>query len=163
MYLVDYRIDSIGIQYCEFNIPVEKDSLGSGIFFMDVNFDNEDELVIEGPGYNRCYFACFDLVGNPSPSILGPIREPPYNNIVSSMSSKTDFDFKNKTIHIFEQIGCCSHIETWCKMMSDYDFGPQKLVVYKQEDVVYWNDGTTHKTIYKRVDGELKKEEEIIE
>lgn len=53
--------NSIGSYIREINIPIVKE-LRSGLFFMDVNFDGEEELVIEHLGYNRTYYACFDIV-----------------------------------------------------------------------------------------------------
>lgn len=65
---------------------------------MDVNFDGEAELVVAHQGYNRIYYACFDLVnGNqhePSIGILSPMDEEPYNNIVGGMCGRTEFDYQ---------------------------------------------------------------------
>lgn len=145
----------------EVNIPVEKDELGWGLFFMDVNFDGEEELLIEHSGYNRCYYACFDVVhGKPdvSPGILQPMNEPPYGNIVSGSDDiYTEFDYNKKTIHIFEQMGCCSHVEIWCEMVKDWDFEEPKLQVVKREKVEYRADGYIETTLSKRVDGELQQ------
>lgn len=162
-----------GTIYRKINIPIEKEALGTGIFFMDVNFDGEEELLIEYPGYNRRYFACFDLLhGNTSvvPGILTPMDEPPYNNIVGPVYAEageisTEFDYKNKTIHILEQIGCCSHYETWAEYGKDDEWETSSVRVIRQERVDYTADGRMIIEIYERKDGELKlvssKEEEI--
>lgn len=150
---------NFGTYIREFEIPVEKE-LGMGLFFMDVNFDGEEELVIEYKGYNRYYYACFDLIHgskNVTPGILQPMSEEPYNNFVSFGDSYTEFDYDNKTIHIFEQMGCCSHVETWCAMVKDSEYSNPKLRIVRKEDVDYTADGYVIKTIYKRVDGELKE------
>lgn len=153
--------DSIGAYIREMDIPVVKDSPVSGLSFMDVNFDGEEELVISHPGYNRTYYACFDLVNgdvNVTPGILQPMSEPPYNNIVSGFGmTKTEFDHDKKTIHIFEQTGCCSYVETWCEMVSDHEFDTPRIQVVREEKVYYTADGHENKTIYKRIDGELKE------
>lgn len=141
------------------DIPVKK-KLSSGLFFMDVNFDGEEELVIEYEGYNRSYYACFDIVNGSadiSPGILHPMNDEPFNNIVSGADAiYTEFDYDKKTIHIFEQMGCCSHVEIWCEMVKDYEFDSPKIQVVRREDVGY-TDGLVVTTSYKRVDGELKK------
>lgn len=151
---------AIGTYIREINIPVEKE-LGMGLFFMDVNFDGEEELVIEHPGYNRTYYACFDIVNgsaNVTPGILQPMDEKPFNNIVSgSEDIYTEFDYEKKTIHIFEQMGCCSHVETWCEMVKDWEYDTPKIQVVRQEEVDYTADGYMVTTKSKRVDGELKE------
>lgn len=151
--------DSIGTYIREINIPVERE-LGYGLFFMDVNFDGEEELVIEHPGYNRTYYACFYIVNgaaNITPGVLQPMNDAPFNNIVSGGDDiYTEFDYDKKTIHIFEQMGCCSHVETWCEMVSDYEFDVPKIQVVRREDVDYTADGYVVTTNYRRVDGELK-------
>lgn len=127
---------------------------------MDVNFDGEDELVIEHPGYNRRYFACFDLVhGEPdiAPGILTSIDEAPYNNIVASENgcTFTEFDFNKKSIHIFEQLGCCASVETWCEYESANEWWKPKVVVVKKIRRETNSEGTTVKT-YTRQNDELK-------
>lgn len=85
----------------------------------------------------------------------------PYNNIVSGECGSTEFDFDKKTIHISESIGCSNHIETWCEMVSDYEFDTPKLQVVKTEEAEIKADdnGEFYKvtTLYKRVDGALTK------
>jgi len=162
--------DSIGTFVREINIPIEKEKLSRGIFFMDVNFDGEEELLIEHPGYNRIYFACFDIVGGRAditPGILQAIDYEPYNNIVSTYYSKTkvgtidtEFDYENKTIHIFEQMGCCSHVETWCKLMADDEWEKPSVKVVRKEEVDYTVDGRQLTKVYVRKNGELTFEYE---
>lgn len=150
---------TISTYFREINIPIEE-NLGMGLFFMDVNFDGDEELVIEHPGYNRTYYACFDIVhgvANVTSGILNPMNEPPFNNIVSGGEGYTEFDYDKKTIHINEQMGCCSHVETWCEMIRDYEFDTPKVQIVHREDVDYTADGYVVKTIYKRIDGELKE------
>lgn len=120
-----HYIDSIGVYSVDMEFPVLKlDTLNGSnpsMFFMDVNFDGEDEFVVTYSGYNRDYYACFDLIkGNQLKmhrDVLQPISEPPYNNIVGGGSGHnyTEFDYKNKKIHIFESLGCCAYQETWAE------------------------------------------------
>ena len=157
--------DNIGTFVREINIKVEKEKLGRGIFFMDVNFDGEEELLVEHPGYNRIYFACFDIVNgiaNVTPGILHAMDYEPYNNIVSTEYSSdmvgeidTYFDYTKKTIHIFEQMGCCSHVETWCEFISDYEWEPPTAKVVRREEIDYTVDGRKLTRFYERVEGKL--------
>lgn len=167
--------DSIGTYVRDINIPVEKEKLGRGLFFMDVNFDGEEELLVECLGYNRIYFACFDIVNgisNVTPGILHAIDDEPYNNIVSTNypteivgEIDTYFDYDNKTIHIFEQMGCCAHVETWCELVADYEWEKPSIKVVRREEIDYTADGRQLTKIYRRVDGKLvlkeEKEEQI--
>lgn len=152
-----HKPDSIGTYYREINIPVNKE-LGPGLFFMDVNFDGIEELVIEYDGYNRYYYACFDLVnGKNALGILNPMDYEPYNNIVSWGGSDTEFDYSKKTIHIYEKMGSLSYEETWCEMTKDYEFDKETIKVVRKESVEYYAAGYKIITVYKRIDGELKK------
>ena len=60
---LSYRNDlrACGTYIRELDIPVQKE-LTMGLFFMDVNFDGDEELVVSYEGYNQLYFACYDLV-----------------------------------------------------------------------------------------------------
>ncbi len=116
--LVQYEEDSIGIFQVDLNFPILKlDTLGGSkhapdMFFMDVNFDGEEEFIVAHEGYNRTYYACFDLVnGNrygSCPGLLESNNVPPYNNIVSGIDvqpSYPEFDRQKQEIYISETIG----------------------------------------------------------
>lgn len=157
--------DMIGTIYRKIDIPIEKEKLGSGIFFMDVNFDGEEDLVIEHHGYNRQYFACFDLLNGKTsvaPGFLTPLDNPPYNNIVGPSpvhegdAIATEFDYKKKTIHIFEQIGCCSYIETLAEYGQDEEWEQPSVRVIREKRGNYTVDRVLVTEIYERKDGELK-------
>lgn len=170
-----YEEDSIGVFNVEVEFPVIcLDTLGGSrntptMFFMDVNFDGEEEFVILHNGYNRYYYACFDLVnGNwngSCPGILEPMNEPPFNNIVSGIvvqPSYTVFDRKKKEIYIYETMGCCSLSKTWAKFVKD-EFGFDKgIKVVRKEDREWWADGTEHTKIYKLQNDSLKLVEEKV-
>lgn len=143
----------------EMNIPVMNE-LGEGMFFMDVNFDGEQELVIEYPGYNRKYYACYDLINgdrNICPGLLQAMSEPPFNNIVGGENGETEFDYINKKMHQYETIGCCSSIETWCEMVSDYEGDVPKLRIIEQSHINFSLDGINITDTYRRINGELLK------
>ena len=144
--------DSIGVFNVDFEIPVMKlDSLSKGPDFMlmDINFDGEEDLLIRHQGYNRSYYACFDLTnGNPNsscPGLLECLHEPPYNNIMAggfeeTGDAETIIDYKNETITILEQSGCCAHTTTIAKKVKIDDFWT-KIAVVKNIDRSYSADG----------------------
>ena len=116
-------------------------------------------------GYNREYYACFDLVkGNQNgscPGLLESNNEPPYNNLVGGGygHNYTAFDYKNKEIHIYESLGCCAHQETWAKYQNGDEFGFGEGV--KVEKSVHYEfsrgeDGKEIITTYKMIDDTLK-------
>ena len=161
--------DSIGVFPVDIIFPVCKldtlDGKCPPMFFMDVNFDGEEEFVVAYPGYNREYYACFDLVkGNRNgscPGLLESTNEPPYNNLVGGGygHNYTAFNYKNKEIYIYESLGCCAHQETWAKYQNGDEFGFGKGV--KVEKSVHYEfsggeEGKEIVTTYKMVNDTLK-------
>lgn len=138
-------------------------------FFMDVNFDGERDFVISHRGYNRIYYACFDLVNgnqhNPCPGFLTPMDEEPYNNLVGGLCGETTFDYDKKTIHISEQMGCCSHVETWCKLIPGKFGEKDKVKVIRREESDYYandnGDRIQYRDIYQLQNDTLKFVERI--
>ncbi len=171
-----YETDSIGVFHVDIEIPVIKlDTIKDKystpeMFFMDMNFDGEEEFVVDHDGYNRTYYACFDLVnGNrygSCPGLLECNNEPPYNNIVSGIKeqpSYTVFDHKKKEIYIYETMGCCSHYETWAKYFEGDDYGKKAEVkVVRTEQVEYYGS-SMHSEIYELKNDSLKLVKETTE
>ena len=149
-----YYTDSIGVFSIEMDFPVlnvdrieDAESMPK-MFFMDVNFDNEEEFVVAHEGYNRMYYACFDLVkGNPQsscPGMLESIQEKPYNNIVAGGSytpCRTIFDRKRKELYIYETMGSGSYMETWAKYFEE-DSQVSGIKVIKEKEYTRAADGT---------------------
>ena len=160
---IDFPVLQIDTLYDSAAIP--------DMFFMDVNFDGEEEFVVAHEGYNRTYYACFDLIsGNrrsACPGLLEYMFEEPYNNIVSSMnkdiaSCHTIFDRKKKEIYIYETFGARGLIETWAKCFDGYD-GYLSIKVIKRveteieaENPDTISDWVKHVTIYELHDDTLK-------
>ena len=145
--LEDYE-DSIGTFKVELNLPVlEIDTLinpiyNIGMFFMDINFDGEEDFIVEHHGYNRMYYACFDLVnGNYNgscPGLLESLNEEPYHNIVSSSYNTcyTVFDRKKKEIYTHETFGANTIYETWSKCFESSNGGSAiKLVKTEKREL----------------------------
>lgn len=164
--------DSVGVFSVDLKFPVlEVDTLKwaddiPDFFFMDVNFDGEEDFVVEHHGYNRAYYACFDLVnGNykgSCPGLLECLFEEPYNNIVASQyagGKYTVFDRENKEIFIHERLGINCWMETWAKYMEDDFRGTAVKVVKKEESelVRVGEDFHNHVITYMLVDDTLKK------
>lgn len=162
--------DSIGVFNVGISIPVViVDTIGGSKYipdmcFMDVNFDGEEEFIVAHQGYNRTYYACFDLVkGNRNgscPGLLESTNESPYNNIVSGIDSQpsyTVFNRKKKEIYIYETMGCCSYYETWAKYFEGDNYGNESTIkVVKQEEHEWWADGKEHIATYKLINDSLK-------
>lgn len=153
--------DTTGVYSVKMDFPVLKlDTLiGSeknpDMFFMDVNFDGNEEFVVVHEEYNRLYYACFDLVnGNEetaSPGLLESIQEEPYNNIVSfdmREPSYTVFDYKKKEIYIYESSGCCAYHETWAKSIYDPFLNRPNIKVVKKIKHE-WRNGSMHAEVIK--------------
>ena len=158
-----YEEDSIGVFHVDVDFPVLKlDTIGGcqeipDMFFMDVNFDDEEEFVVRYEGYNRFYYACFDLVnGNykgACPGLLESIQDEPYNNLVSGIEEQqayTVFDRQKKEMYIYESIGCCRNVETWAKWFEGDIYGTkaQVKVIKKVESDWLYGDGTQHIDTY---------------
>ena len=161
--------ESIGVFPVDINFPVCKldtlDGTCPSMFFMDVNFDGEEDFVVVHQGYNREYYACFDLVkGNQNgscPGLLESNNEPPYNNLVGGGygHNYTAFDYKNKEIHIYESLGCCAHQETWAKYQNGNEFGFGKGVKVEKSvlhELIGGDEGKEIVTTYKMVNDTLK-------
>lgn len=167
--LREFEEDSIGVFYVDVDFPVLKiDTLGGSkdsldMFFMDMDFDDEEEFVVKHNGYNRWYYACFDLVkGNTNdlcPGILEPNNEPPYNNIVSGFKYQpayTVFDYNKKTIYIYETVGCMTLHETWAKYFERNKYGSGGNVkVYKKMNHDFIG-GKEYIETYKLINDSLK-------
>jgi hypothetical protein len=162
--------DSVGVFAIDIKFPVCKlDTLDGNcppMFFMDVNFDGEEEFIVSHQGYNREYYASFDLVkGNDNgscPGLLEANNEPPYNNLVGGgfAHNYTAFDYKNKEIYIYESLGCSEHQEIWAKYQNgnEYGFGSGVKV---EKKVHYQFSGVDENskeivTTYKMVNDTLK-------
>lgn len=158
-----YEKDSVGVFFVDMDFPIfNVDTLGGSIpvpemFFMDVNFDGEEEFLVEHDGYNRKYYACFDLVnGNwkgTCPGLLESIIDEPYNNIVAHRSNDycyTVFDRKKKEIYIYEAMGCCTQVEIWA------GFVGSKIKITKRVEQELKAGGTVHIDTYELKDDTLK-------
>lgn len=160
-------LDTTGVFTCDFELPIlnklsENTYYGNPYFFMDVNFDGEAEFIVAYEGFNRIYYACFDLVnGNRYDSwagFLSPMDEKPYDNIVGGWCGETKFDYKNQIIHITEDMGSRDTVETWAKpMKSDYYEDKPKVRVFKKIEKNYFLDGSQHITEYGLVNDTLKE------
>ena len=166
----EYEDDSIGVYSVNVDFPVYRgDSLGGSeelpnMFFMDVNFDGEEEFVVQHDGYNRNYYACFDLVNgnqhNSCPGLLECLSEEPYNNLVAfgpDNPCHTVFNRKKKEIYVYETMGCCSYFETWAKYFEGDIYGNEAQVkVTKREEHSWGTDGTEYVDTYMLENDTLK-------
>ena len=138
---------SSGHHEVEMDIPViQTDTLNEtrNIFFMDVNFDGEEELIIRHEEYNRFYYECFDLTKrnrvSQSDLPLQSLNQPPYNNLVyadyeNGVEAYTVFDHQNKKIYIYETFGSNGHNETWAAYQEET--GQVEVVKWTENEIVW--------------------------
>lgn len=147
------------------DIPIVKqldmDAADGDICFMDVDFDGQEEFIIAHPGYNRTYYACFDLVnGDDSnsvcPGFLTSMDGEVYGNLVGGLCGKTEFDHKKKIIHVTEQMGCCEIVEAWAKPIKDVVDNSIEIRIFKKVRE-YWVNGEEHIITYQLVNDSLKQ------
>ena len=148
------------------DIPIVKqlnmDATDGDICFMDVDFDGQEEFIIAHLGYNRTYYACFDLVnGDDSnsicPGFLTSMDGEVYGNLVGGLCGKTEFDHKKKIIHVTEQIGCCEKVEVWAKPIKDVVDNSIEIRIFKKVENEYWMNGEDHIITYQLVNDSLKQ------
>lgn len=85
------------------------ENVDSSPFVMkDVDFDGEKEILIRVGGYNRYYWNVYKVIGKNKAAYMN------YNNVVygEGEDAYTEFDYKNKTMYICEQMGCCEQDES---------------------------------------------------
>ena len=163
--------DSMGVFSVDINIPVVKvDTLGgkntpvSDIFFMDVNFDGEEEFLLGQEGNGWVGYTCYDLAKGTG-SILNPMQEEPYNSIsygiAPCQAGYTVFDYQNKEIFIQHSIGASTFHNIWAKYFEGDSFGNAgKVKVVKIEEHEWKGDGLMHVKTFKLVNDTLKLVEE---
>ena len=168
-----FNRDTVGIFKMELDIPVLRlDTITEDVpdmFFMDVDFDGHEELVYRHQGYNRNYYAYFNLHKgwdtNICPGILNAMPDEPFNNIVSMPYDMgyTVFDRKNKTIYVKENMGAAEYWETWYKQTGingEFDLVKRydHMFLQNADDN---NDYYEHTHVFKMVDDTLKQVDTI--
>ena len=151
--------NSVGVYSADLNFPViQPDTLmapdDSDMFFMDMNFDGEEEFVVACPGGNGApYYTCYDLVhknwDDLCPNLQKPLNEPPYDMLVSGrleQSAYTVFDYQNREIHEFLSSGCCKYYEVWAKYFDGADFTAPIVKVVKRVECDGYVSGQLMKT-----------------
>lgn len=171
--------DSTGVFRVNMNIPVFKGetlryshkTLMPELFFLDVDFDGEEEFVAVSQGYNRCYYTCFNLVrGNyqydRGKGFLEPMNEPPYNNLVASdwtqPESYTVFNRKKKSIYVYEVMGCTSIEETWAEFVTKDEWSEPEMTVVKKHVRTFCADGSEYLEVSKLVNDTLKVVKDVM-
>lgn len=141
--LSDYEEGITGIFDVDINIPVVKvDTLGgsktpkSDIFFMDVNFDGEEELLQAISGNGWVGYTCYNLVHGFGQ--LGPMLDEPFNLISYGIEPMQDgytvFNHNKREIFIHHGSGCCMYYNTWAKYIKGDSLGHQPCVKVVREE-----------------------------
>lgn len=154
--------DVKGVQKLNLEIPT-KTTLEGEVFFMDVNFDGEKDLVVRRTGYNRWYYFCYDLVNddnlNRISGLLEPLTKKPYNNLVGQIYEEapcsTTFDYNSKTIIIEESLGCCTYEKTIASYEKFEQYSPPYVQIVHKEIGSISVDGES-KEVYDLIDGVLQ-------
>ena len=125
-------------------IPAVKvDTLGgsktpkSDVFFMDVNFDGEEEFIQGYEANGWVGYNCYDIV-NGRAGVLNPIEAEPYCSmsygIDPMQSGYTVFDYQKREIFIHHGSGCCAFRNIWAKYFEGDSLGnPSSVKVIREE------------------------------
>ncbi len=148
----------------EIEMPTTNDFLWDGIgrtllFFRDVNFDGEEELVVGPYGSYRgdSFYNFYDLAHS-----VGGVRfiesldDEIYQYMAEGPYWKTEFDYENKTIHISEGYNG-DYTELWGKVVKD-KYGNESLKAVRKEctEFLLDIDGSVVTDTYKLIDDNLK-------
>lgn len=155
--------DNPGVYSLDIDFPIIKvDTLNYNcppMFFMDMNFDNQEEFVQSFEGNGWIVFSCFDLCKGATID-FNPIQEAPYDympfGISPYQSGYTIFDYQNREIYITYASGCCTRYNIWAKYFDGDHLGNESCVkVVKKECHDYYSGYEEIKT-YELKDNELK-------
>ena len=155
--LNEYMNEGVGEVMVDINIPVVKlDTLGGSktpeeeMFFMDVNFDGEEDLIQSCLGNGKILYYCYDIVngacGEINSGVICAMREEPFCRFVSAPlehgGDYVAFNYEKKEIFILTTSGCCAYYNTWAKYFEGDSLGnPPRVKAIKQEAHVF--DGET--------------------
>lgn len=146
--LKQYERDSVGVFEVDMDFPILRvDSLYDSssipdMFFMDVNFDGEEEFIVEIYCHSMMGYTCFDLINRyrdgSRPALLEPMQDEPFDQIVSTIDDAmahcyTVFDREKKEIFIHQTSGCCKSTDTWAKCIEGVNFKVTKCVEHSYE------------------------------
>ena len=152
----DYE-NKTGVFDDDIDIPVVRvDTLGgrktpkSDVFFMDVNFDGQEEFVQGYEANGWVGYNCYDIV-NGRAGVLNPIEDEPYCRISYGISSKQDgytiFDYQKMEIFIHHGSGCCAYRNIWSKYFDGDSLDtPLRVKVVREEYHQFDAEGETIET-----------------
>lgn len=138
--------DNPGVYSLDIDFPIIKvDTLNDKcppMFFMDMNFDNQEEFVQSITGNGWIVFSCFDLCKGATID-FNPIQEAPYDympfGISPYQSGYTIFDYQKREIYITYASGCCSQYNSWAKYIDGDSLGHQPCVKVVKEERHYFD------------------------
>lgn len=114
----------------------------SDVFFMDVNFDGEEEFVQAIRGNGWVDYTCYDLVNgiyeSLSPGVVPAMEQPPYDifstGIEPMQSGYVAFNHDKKEIFVHHGSGCCAFTDTWAKYFEGDSLGNQSSIKVVREE-----------------------------
>ncbi len=130
------------------HIPIKQD-VEWYFAFVDVDFDGEEEFVVEHDAYYlyNHYYACFDLDDSNKTAyrgFLSPMNDGPYNYLTQGTRGRTKIDHEKKEIHIIKTSGNAYITETLAKKI-----GNKVKIVEQIEYVNHSHSSEKSKTTYK--------------
>ena len=136
----DYE-NKTGVFDVDIDIPVVRvDTLGgrktpkSDVFFMDVNFDGQEEFVQGYEANGWVGYNCYDIV-NGRAGVLNPIEDEPI------------FDYQKMEIFIHHGSGCCAYRNIWSKYFDGDSLDtPLRVKVVREEYHQFDAEGETIET-----------------
>ncbi|MBQ9525733.1 MAG: hypothetical protein IJR69_11555 [Bacteroidaceae bacterium] len=146
-----------GVFDVDIDIPVVKvDTLGgsktpkSDMFFMDINFDGQEEFIQGYESNGWVGYKCYDIV-NGRANVLYPIEAEPYCSISYGIypmqAGYTVFDYHKREIFIHHGSGCCAFRNIWAKYFEGDSLGnPPSVKVVREEYHQYSSDIETIET-----------------
>ena len=155
--------DNPGVYSLDIDFPIIKvDTLNDKcppMFFMDMNFDNQEEFVQSFTGNGWIVFSCFDLSKGATID-FNPIQDPPYDYMPSGISpyqsGYTIFDYQNREIYITYASGCCTRYNLWAKYFDGDHLGHQSCVKVVKKECHDFYSGYEKIETYELKDNELK-------
>lgn len=155
--------DNPGVYSLDIDFPIIKvDTLNDKcppMFFMDMNFDNQEEFVQTTTGNGFIVFSCFDLCKGAAIDFY-PIQEAPYDfmpfGISPYQSGYTIFDYQNREIYITYASGCCTRYNLWAKYFDGDHLGHQSCVKVVKKECHDFYSGYEKIETYELKDNELK-------
>lgn len=169
--LKNYEDAEPGVYAVDLDIPVIKiDTLddkhipNSDIFFMNVNFDGEEEFVQAISSNGWVNYTCYDLVNgireSLSPGVVPAMKQPPYDSFSTGIEPMQNgyvvFNHEKKEIFVRHGSGCCAFTDTWTKYFEGDSLGNSPCLKVVEQEYHSFSNGTETIETYVLLNDTLK-------